>query len=262
MPQHLDRREALRMLTAAAPFGATAAAAQGATPSPPSASANPTGVCVLFPQAMEGPYYFDPKLVRPDITEGRPGLPLTMSFRVVELTSCKPVAGARVDVWHADASGVYSGYPGQGDARNVSTRGQTYLRGTQTTDADGRATFRTVYPGWYPGRTPHIHVKVFLDERTVLTGQAYFPDDVSARVYLDHAAYKARPVADTTNARDFIFKSGEREGGGIVMAMGENDGTMSAALSIAVDRRGDAAKSRSRRGWLDRAIDSVRGRGA
>lgn len=259
MTIEIDRRAALASLagaTAGPALGAGTATAQQAAGA--AAAQNPPGVCVLFPQAMEGPYYFDPKLVRADIAEGRPGLPLTLALRVVELPSCRPIPGARVDVWHADAGGVYSGYHGQGDRRDVSARGQTFLRGTQVTGGDGTATFRSVYPGWYPGRTPHIHLKVFLDDRTVLTGQAYLPDDVSARIYLDHDAYKSRATADTTNAQDFIFKSGEREGGGIVMAMTEAPGALSAALAIAVDRSGDATRARGRRSWLDR----LTGRGA
>lgn len=248
MTHDLSRRNALRVLAAAAPCAAGGAAAGVTDGRAPAAATNPQGVCILLPHALEGPYYFDPKQVRADITEGRPGLPLAITLRIVEAQTCTPIAGARVDVWHADASGVYSGYDGQGDTGRVSATGKTYLRGTQFTDAAGDANFRTIYPGWYPGRTPHIHLKVLLDERSVLTGQAYFPDDVSARIYREHAPYTDRPVADTSNDRDFIFKSGEREGGGIVMAMGGTTGAMTASLVVAVDRTGEAArKARGRR---------------
>lgn len=200
------------------------------------------GTCVLFPQAVEGPYYFDPKLVRTDITEGRPGLPLRLLLKFIDNKSCAPIVGARVDVWHCDAGGIYSGYAGQGDARNLTTEGQHYLRGTQTTDAQGLVTFQTIYPGWYPGRTPHIHLKTFLDKTTVLTGQIYFPDDMSARVYRSHAPYSARPVPDTTNMRDFIFREGEKDGGGIILAMEEGDAGAIGTLLIGVDRSGEAAR--------------------
>lgn len=256
MSAPVDRRTALRNLvigTAGASLTASPVRAQTAAPSPaaaPSAASQPEGVCVLLPQAVEGPYYFDPKMVRSDITEGRPGAPLTLVLRVIEHGLCAPISNARVDVWHADASGVYSGYAGQGDARDVTTKGQTYLRGTQMTDADGRVTFNSVYPGWYPGRTPHIHVKVFLDEQTVLTGQIYFPDEMSARIYRQRAPYNARPVADTANTTDFIFKAGEREGGGTVLAMAETPERLTASLLIAVDRTGEAAKRAL--GWGDR----------
>jgi protocatechuate 3,4-dioxygenase beta subunit len=254
MPLSLSRRDALRKLIVGAASASLAPAlAKAADPGlaaqpagqPP--AAQPPGACVLTPQAMEGPFYFDPQLVRADITEGRPGAPLDLSLRIVEQGPCTPIANARVDVWHADAGGIYSGYAGQGDDGRASSKSETHLRGTQMTDADGKVTFRSVYPGWYPGRTPHIHVKVFLDTTTVLTGQIYFPDDLSARVYRDRAPYDQRPVADMTNDRDFLFKAGEREGGGIVLATEEKDGGLiSAALVIAVDRSGEAAKGQ---GW-------------
>lgn len=148
-----------------------------------SPTSQPHGACTLFPQAVEGPYYLDPKLVRADITEGRPGLPIDLRLKLIEQGSCSPIANVRVDVWHADASGVYSGYAGQGDDRAVSTKGQTYLRGTQISDAEGNVVFQTIFPGWYPGRTPHIHIKAFLDKTAMLTGQRTF-QTTSARAFM------------------------------------------------------------------------------
>jgi protocatechuate 3,4-dioxygenase beta subunit len=217
------------------------AAAEDTVSSPPAATHAP-GSCILLPQAVEGPYYFDPKAVRSDITEGRPGLPLRLALQVIEHGSCQPLAKARVDVWHADARGVYSGYPGQGDDRNISAKGETYLRGTQFTDADGKVLFKSIYPGWYPGRTPHIHVKAFLDEKTLVTAQVYFPDALSARIYRETKPYDNRPRADTDNASDFIFQAGQKDGGGIVLAIEEQPGTLTASLVMAVDRSGPAAK--------------------
>ncbi|SFM72163.1 Dioxygenase [Methylobacterium pseudosasicola] len=104
-------------------------------------------MCVLTPQSIEGPFYVDPKLVRIDITEGRDGIPLRLRLRVIHAGPCTPVADARIDIWHCDARGLYSGYPGQGDDRSIDTSGQTFLRGTQTTDSEGCATFDTIYPG-------------------------------------------------------------------------------------------------------------------
>ncbi|MGE7157141.1 hypothetical protein ACQKJ1_25815 [Methylorubrum rhodesianum] len=82
---------------------------------------------------------------------------MRLRLRVIEAGPCTPVAGARVDVWHSDARGLYSGYPGQGDDRAVDTSGQTFLRGTQMTDEGGWVSFETIYPGWYAGRATHIH---------------------------------------------------------------------------------------------------------
>lgn len=246
MTDGLSRRAALRSLAAGAAGTLVSEAAKTDVADKAVApAAQPPGICVLFPQAVEGPYYFDPGLVRADITEGRPGTPLTIALNLIDYATCAPLANVRVDVWHADAGGVYSGYAGQGDTRDQSTKGEKYLRGTQVSGADGRVEFKSVYPGWYPGRTPHIHVKAFLGETAMLTGQMYFPDDVSARVYRAHAPYQARPVADTTNAQDFLFRQGEKEGGGIVLAVDETDGGMRATLIIAVDRSGEKAKRAS-----------------
>jgi protocatechuate 3,4-dioxygenase beta subunit len=136
--------------------------------------AGPAGVasgrvtCLLTPELTEGPYYIAGERVRRNITERRPGVPLTLKATVVDASSCKPIRNAAVDIWHADASGVYSGF-GQG----ASSR--TFMRGIQKTDANGLTTFQTVYPGWYQGRTVHIHVKVHIGGNVVHTGQIFFP---------------------------------------------------------------------------------------
>ena len=175
-----DRRTLLRALAlwplslAAAPAWAQAAADGAGLVAP--------NVCLLTPESTEGPYYLDPELVRADITEGLPGAPLALVLQVVD-TDCRPIEGARVDVWHCDAAGNYSGYARQGSDRTRDTRGETFMRGTQFADARGVATFRTVWPGWYRGRTPHVHYKVFLDEATLLTSQLFFPDGASEAVF-------------------------------------------------------------------------------
>lgn len=242
MKKMLSRRQALRgVLLSTAGATALRAKAEPAASSPPAAG-SPQGLCLLTPQAVEGPFYFDPKLMRADIAEGRPGAAVELVFRVIATGPCTPISGVRVDVWHADAEGIYSGYGRQGDDGSRSTKGETYLRGTQVTNSDGRVTFRTIFPGWYPGRTPHVHLKVILNEMTASTGQVYFPDDLSARIYRTKAPYTARPTPDTTNARDFIFQSGEREGGGTVLAVTESPDLLTATLLIAIDPSGTATR--------------------
>jgi protocatechuate 3,4-dioxygenase beta subunit len=120
-------------------------------------------VCVLTPEAVEGPFYFDAKLVRSDITEGKEGSPLVLTLQIVEAKDCAAIPEARVDIWHADGLGLYSGYA---DQDSGSAEGETFLRGTQLTGADGEVRFNTIYPGWYPGRTPHIHFKAFVESAT------------------------------------------------------------------------------------------------
>jgi len=119
---------------------------------------------------------------------------------VVDASTCKPIKGAVVDIWHADASGVYSGFGAGAGSR-------TFLRGVQKTDSRGVATFRTVYPGWYQGRTVHIHVKVYLGGNVVHTGQLYFPDRMTDSVYRK-APYSRRPNREIRNAADFVYRNG------------------------------------------------------
>jgi protocatechuate 3,4-dioxygenase beta subunit len=154
--------------------------------------------CILTPSLTEGPFYFDASQVRSDITEGRPGTPLELTLTVQTAGSCAPIADAVADIWHCDASGLYSGYASEG------TGGEDFLRGIQVTDANGRARFSTIYPGWYAGRTIHIHLKVHLDARTVLTSQLYFPEEVSDAV-MTRSPYSSRGTRTTRNSNDGLF---------------------------------------------------------
>jgi protocatechuate 3,4-dioxygenase beta subunit len=184
----LSRRAAFAALSVPA-----ASALTSATHAAPNADAGALrNVCFLTPQSIEGPYYLDPRLVRTQIAEGRIGVPLRVELRVIDGATCKPSERARVDLWHADAQGIYSGYEGQGDKQDLSTVGQKFLRGTQFTDSEGAASFETIYPGWYAGRATHMHFKVLLDERNVLTGQMYFPDAVNEFIYGNIPAYADR----------------------------------------------------------------------
>jgi protocatechuate 3,4-dioxygenase beta subunit len=106
----------------------------------------------------------------------------------------------RWDIWHCDAGGVYSGF-GQGASN------RTFLRGLQRTNSSGLAVVKTIYPGWYQGRTVHIHAKVHLGGNVVHTGQLYFPDTLTDKVYRK-APYSARPGRTTRNANDSVFVNG------------------------------------------------------
>lgn len=178
-------------------------------------------VCAIVPEVTEGPYYFDPEMERADITEGRPGVATRIRLQVVD-AACLALAGARVDIWHCDADGLYSGYPGQGDDGSTDTSGQTFMRGTQFADANGIAEFLTVYPSWYRGRTTHVHFKVFLDETNVLTGQIFFPDALSQYLYQNVAPYNDRASArDTLNTDDRIAQRSTRAAFAFVKELGE-----------------------------------------
>lgn len=200
-----------------------------ATGVPPTATATATGVpntatptvlptgtplpaCIVRPEQTEGPYFVDERLNRSDIrsdpSDGtvRPGVQLKLNFRVSEISTsaCTPLPNVFVDVWHCDAAGDYS------DVQSEGTLGKKFLRGYQVTDALGAANFVTIYPGWYPGRTVHIHFKI----RTQLantptyefTSQLYFDDTLTDQVYLQKP-YNSRPNRTTRNNNDGIYNA-------------------------------------------------------
>jgi protocatechuate 3,4-dioxygenase beta subunit len=164
----------------------------------PAAVASGAVACVLTPELTEGPYYLPNEAVRRNITEGRPGTPLALHLTVLDVSTCKPIKNAAVDIWHADATGTYSGVQG-----NTGT----FMRGIQRTNAHGLALLDTVYPGWYQGRAVHIHVKVHLGGRVVHTGQLFFPDTLTDAVY-KKTPYNKRATRDTRNATDSIYRNG------------------------------------------------------
>jgi protocatechuate 3,4-dioxygenase beta subunit len=158
--------------------------------------------CVLAPEQTEGPFYIPNERVRRNITEGKPGTPLELRLSVVDASTCRPVRNAAVDIWHADAAGAYSGF-GAGSAS------RTFLRGVQRTDAKGIARFTTIYPGWYQGRTVHIHVMVHVGGNVVHTGQLYFSDALTDAVFR-RSPYSRRGARDVRNPQDAIYRNGGR----------------------------------------------------
>ena len=204
----------------------------------PARAATPAQRLPLTAQSTEGPYYFDPKLMRADITEGLPGVPLEVRFVVLDQAGT-PWPGARVDIWHCDAAGHYSGYPGQGEDGMVNTRGKTFLRGSLVTGADGTAAFRSIYPGWYEGRTTHIHFKVLAGaagkSRDVLTSQFFMPDAVSEYIYTSQPAYKRARLRRTLNSNDGIAL---RAGGSVIGAVRQEGTRYIGTLNVVVDRAG------------------------
>jgi protocatechuate 3,4-dioxygenase beta subunit len=172
--------------------------------STPSASPAASPSCILAPEQTEGPYYIDDGLVRSNITEGKKGTTLQLRLQVLDATTCKPIKGATVEVWHCDAVGNYSGF-------SPPTSQKTFLRGGQRSNAAGNVAFRTIYPGWYQGRTTHIHVKVHVGGTEVHTGQLYFGDAVSAAVYKSRSPYKTRGQKDTPNSQDGPYGQGGKQ---------------------------------------------------
>ncbi len=185
------------------------------------ATVSSSAACVLTPSLTEGPFYFDAGQIRRDITEGRPGTPLLLALEVVNAGSCSPIRDAVADIWHCDAGGLYSGYGSEG------TAGERFLRGVQVTDANGRVEFDTIYPGFYRGRTIHVHFKIHLDERAAVTSQLFFPESVNDAV-MATSPYSASGARDTRNSNDSIFTSAT------VLEVTPNGGGYAASLVIGV----------------------------
>lgn len=204
----MTRRETLALLgsTAAAIFAGYA---------PRSLAAAPALSCIASPEQTEGPYFVDERLNRSDIradpTDGsvREGAPLALELLISSVAGgkCAPLAGAMVDLWHCDAAGAYS------DARDpgFNTVGRKFLRGYQVTGSDGGVRFTTIYPGWYDGRTVHLHFKVrgatAAKRGYEFTSQLYFDDAFSDRVYT-RDPYARRARRTVRNGDDGIFRRG------------------------------------------------------
>jgi len=239
----LTRREALSLLglTGAAVLAAcaprqsdttqststaTQAAASPSTSTPASESAQVTATtsttalpaCIVRPEVTEGPYYVDADYDRSDIRSDpstgivKEGAQLTLTFLVSQIANgaadgqigCTPLEGAKVEIWHCDADGVYSGVSDPG----FDTTGQKFLRGFQTTNANGQATFVTIYPGWYSSRCVHIHFKIHhdsTDSSRVFTSQLFFDDSLSDQV-LSQPPYASKGQRDTLNSNDRIYE--------------------------------------------------------
>ena len=221
----LTRREAVIVLgsAGAAGFlslaGCTSRSSDGNAMAATSDKSGSVATCAVKPAMTEGPYFVDEKLDRADIRSDsasravKAGAPLALAFNVSRIKNgaCTPLPGAQVDVWHCDASGVYSDASDPG----FSTRGQTWLRGYQITKPDGVATFTTILPGFYRGRATHIHFKI----RGNNAGGS--PFDFTSQIFFDEqflsSAYKLPPYNSrsdsgrTLNARDGIYSRGGSE---------------------------------------------------
>ena|SRR5262244_535425 len=168
----------------------------------------PSG-CPPIPDETLGPYpdrlgmLTDPTYNRSDITEGKPGLPLRVVLSVVNTSrACASVPNAQVIIWQCDADGHYSEYAGQPGGFDGTNA--TFLRGVQTTDGNGQVTFRTIYPGWYPGRATHIHVEVYVNGVAKKVTQLAFPETITSAVY-GTGVYAAKGQNPQPNATDNVF---------------------------------------------------------
>ena len=172
----------------------------------------------VTPNLTEGPCYFEGN-IQDDISEGQSGLPMQLCLQVVD-SDCEPVANAEVEIWHCDIRGIYSGDTnGSGDAarfagsfctdNDTQATASKWFRGTLLTDAEGRINCRTCFPGWYSGRTIHIHFRVKQDGSDSVISQLCFPDVLCDDICTTQSEYSGRGVQNTPLAggRDTVFTS-------------------------------------------------------
>jgi protocatechuate 3,4-dioxygenase beta subunit len=250
----LTRREVLRMLGGAGTAVFVGGGLVKATLRQIDSTATPEitpegteGICVVRPAETEGPYFVDEMLNRSDIrtdpSDGtvKDGIPLYLTFRVsqIQANACIPLESAQVDVWHCDALGVYSDVQDPG----FSTKGKKFLRGYQVTDAKGIAKFITIYPGWYSGRTVHIHFKIRTDPTSSsgyeFTSQLFFDDALTDQVFAKQP-YAGRGQRNTRNSNDGIYQSG---GDQLLLNLVEQDDGYAATFDIGLDLSQPPAQS-------------------
>ena len=200
------------------------------------ASAQPLPECVVRPQQTEGPYFVDTQLERSDLRSDpgskvvQPGMPLRVSFQVSRLRAdrCDPMRDVQVELWQCNAQGVYSGVRDP----HFDTTGQRFLRGYQITDGKGVARFLTIYPGWYPGRTVHIHCMIRTgasgSRREEFTSQLYFDDTLSDNVF-SRPPYVARGPRPVRNSQDGVYRRG---GSRLMLPISEQDGELAGSFSV------------------------------
>jgi protocatechuate 3,4-dioxygenase beta subunit len=190
-----------------------------------------SGSCTLTASTTQGPYYFDADKIRADVREDRQGKRLRVALKLQDSETCAPLPNSVVEIWHCDAAGLYSGAeslssggpggapPGGGQPPSggqppggcgsqgdlTPTDDKRYLRGAQVTNAAGIVEFTTIWPGWYRGRTTHVHVMVHVGNQRVLTTQLMFDEKLNTAVYAEQP-YAVHTGRDTLNDNDSIFK--------------------------------------------------------
>lgn len=188
------------------------------------------GVCEMTPEEMSGPYFINNKLLRRNITEDEPGIPLLLTMKIIDSATCEPLNDVFIDIWHCNAMGKYSGWKyispdleaPSGDIGSISrTDESAFLRGAQRTDKDGIVRFTTIFPGFYAGRAIHIHlsarnanVQKRQEDKFYFVGQLYFPEDISKEAMINDM-YSPREINRLKNEDDDIF-SGVKNGAAVL----------------------------------------------
>ena len=238
--KQISRRQAIEVLGAAGVvslLGCGGGTAGSATTGSGSGSGSSSASCILTPDLTVGPYFVDEKLNRSDLTTNTTdtnvlnGTPLSLALTIEQYSSgaCSPLQGAQVDIWHADAAGLYS------DESSEGTSGQTFLRGYQITNSSGVVSFKTIFPGWYTGRTIHIHVMIrtFTSSGAVafeFTTQLFFDQALINAITTTVSPYSSRGMPDTTNAQDTIYNSETQ----LTLATAASGGGYTAAVTLGI----------------------------
>ena len=168
--------------------------------------------CSVTPTETEGPFptKTPANFVRSDIRDDRTGVAFTINITIKNANnSCAALSGALVDIWHCDKDGYYSEYGGSG-MQSVNFTSVNFLRGRQTTDGNGLVTYTSIFPGWYSGRAPHIHVHIYnASGKSLSVTQIAFPYDITNTVYTTAQSYGyTKGSQDTTNEKDNVFSDG------------------------------------------------------
>jgi protocatechuate 3,4-dioxygenase beta subunit len=209
--------------------------------------------CVMTTSQVEGPFYLSAP-VRQDITEDRQGVLLNVSIEVVDAQNCLPIEGATVEIWHCDAEGKYSGYPEDtahdfvrslqftgifgmiGEKHVEAVNEKRYLRGAQHSDANGRVTFKTIFPGWYEPRATHIHMKVLIGHEELLTSQVYFNGDLADEIYSSVEPYKQYGKCPYSINNDLALRNLKEINGVLLAPTWVDKTTLDASVKIGVKR--------------------------
>jgi protocatechuate 3,4-dioxygenase beta subunit len=202
--QHMNpRRKFLKNAGFASLTGISALASDRSrfTPSP--------AACTLIPSETAGPFPLDlnesATYLRKDIKENKTGAALRLKLKIIGLANCAPMRNVRVNIWHCDKDGLYSGYS---QNNNPGQAGLTYLRGYQFSDANGEVEFTTIFPGWYTGRICHIHFQVYVSASYAAISQLTFDPVAKNALYAAFPTFYTKGADPLTYATDNIFSDG------------------------------------------------------
>lgn len=197
-----------------------------------------TGTCVLIPSETEGPFPLDlstsnsATYFRSDVRESCTGTRLNLKMKIIGIDSCQALPNVRVNIWHCDKDGIYSGY---NNSQNPGSTTTTYLRGYQMTDVNGEVNFTTIFPGWYNGRICHIHFQVYVSSVYKAVSQLTFDIPTKNALYAANSLYTKG--ADPLNfSGDNIFSDGYTQQ--LATLTANSDGSYNSYLEVTINSNG------------------------